>query len=371
MTDPRLPVLWICGASGAGKSVAAWALFEELAAAGKRVAYVDIDQLGMLYPEPDGDPGWHHALKAEALARMLPGYAGAGAQLLVVSGVTDPYAGPQLPPGTDLTLCLLAPDPAVLRQRILARGWGPAAADEAVAEDALLRAAPYVDVRLDTAALSVPETVARLRGLAHGRPREERQDERTSRAGTRVVLVTGPRAAGSSTVGFGFARGRWRAGRTTGFLDLQQLGFVARDGRTGSEPDLAIVQLAAMHELMTGRGAELLVVSGHLSVPDRALVRRALPRATVTVVRLRAGERTLREHVRARVGGSDARLAADDLAGAGPEQQDAVVSAALAEQRVLDASAADDAVLDVTGRTPAEVVADVEQLTGPSHPGPG
>ena len=48
---------------------------------------------------------------------------------------------------------------------------------------------------------------------------------------------------------------------------LQQLGFIARAGRTGSESALAVGQLAAMHELMTERGAELLVVSGHLSVP--------------------------------------------------------------------------------------------------------
>lgn len=346
-------MVWVWGASGAGKSVAAWALFEELA--GERVAYVDIDQLGMLYPLAGAD---HHALKAEALARLVPGYAAAGARLLIVSGVTDPHRAPQLP-GADLTVCLLAPDPAVLRERILARGWGEAAADEAVAEDALLRAAPYVDVRIDTAALSVPETVARLRELARLTDPAPETPDAASPASTGVVLVTGPRAAGSSTVGFGLARTRWRAGRRTGFLDLQQLGFLAADGRA-----LAVAQLAAMHELMTERGAELLVVAGHLSIADRALVRAALPRATVTVVRLRADERTLAEHVRSRVGGSDARLAADDLVGADQDHQAAVVAAALAEQQVLDRSAADDAVLDVTGRTPAEVVAEVERLTG-------
>jgi hypothetical protein len=157
-----------------------------------------------------------------------------------------------------------------------------------------------------------------------------------------------------------------RAGDRTGFLDLQQLGFIARNGRTGSELALAIGQLAAMHELMTERGAELLIVSGHLSVPDRALVRAALPRATVRVVRLRADERRLAEHVRDRVGGSDARLAADDLLGADQQHQDAVVVTALAEQLILDtAPADDDVVLDVSGRTPAEVITDVEPLTNP------
>ena len=369
MSGLRLPAIWVCGASGAGKSVAAWSLFQELAAAGTRVAYVDIDQLGMLYPAAVDDPGWHHALKGEALAAVLPGYAAAGAELLVVSGVVDPHEGPgkQLPPDTDLTLCLLSPDPAVLRERILARGWSQTDADEAAAESGLLQAAPFVDVRIDTTALSVAETVARLRDVAHvdGEARETRSAA-TSPSSTGVVLLTGPRAAGSSTVGFGLAVGRWRAGRRTGFLDLQQLGFIARGGRTDSESALAVRQLAAMHNLMTERGAELLIVSGHLSVPDRALVRAALPRATVTVVRLRADERTLAEHVRARVGGSDARLAADDLLGADQQHQDAVVAAALAEQHTLDtAPADDDAVLDVSGRSPAEVIADVEHLTNP------
>jgi adenylylsulfate kinase-like enzyme len=367
MSSPRLPVIWICGAAGAGKSAAAWDLFEEFATAGKRVAYIDIDQLGMLYPEADDDPGWHHAVKGEALATLVPGYVTAGAQLLIVSGVVDPDEGPRthLPPNTDLTLCLLSPDPAVLRRRILARGWSQADADEAAAENALLQAAPFVDVRIETTALSVAETVARLRDLVHfdDQARETRSGEFTSLSSTGVVLLTGPRAVGSSTVGFGLARGRWRAGRRTGFLDLQQLGFIAGDGRTSSESALAVGQLAAMHDLMTERGAELLVVSGHLSVPDRALVRAALPRAKMTVVRLRADERTLADHVRARVSGSDARLAADDLLGADQEHQDAVVAAALAEQHLLDTAPADDAVLDVSGRTPAEVVADVERLT--------
>ncbi len=367
MSNPRLPVIWICGAAGAGKSAAAWGLFEELVAAGKRVAYIDIDQLGMLYPEVDDDPGWHHAVKGEALATLMPGYATAGAQLLIVSGVINPHEGPRthLPPNTDLTLCLLSPDPAVLRRRILERGWGQADAEEAAAENAWLQSATFMDIRIETTALSVAETVARLRDFAHfdDRTRETRSGEFTSLSSTGVVMITGPRAVGSSTVGFGLARSRWRAGRRTGFLDLQQLGFIASDDRTNSESALAVGQLAAMHNLMTERGAELLVVSGHLSVPDRALVRAALPRAKMTVVRLRADERTLEEHVRARVSGSDARLAADDLLGADQEHQDAVVAAALGEQHLLDTSPADDAVLDVSGRTPAEVVADVERLT--------
>ena len=47
MLSSRLPVLWICGAPATGKSTVAWRLFG------------DVDQLGMLYPAPEGDADRH------------------------------------------------------------------------------------------------------------------------------------------------------------------------------------------------------------------------------------------------------------------------------------------------------------------------
>ena len=374
---PRLRVIWICGAAGAGKSVAAWALFEALATAGRRVAYVDIDQLGMLYPAADADLG-RHSLKAEALAALAPGYVAAQAQVLVVSGVVDVDTGPgtALAQDVDLTLCLLSPDPAALRERILARGRDEADAEEAVAEDAVLRDATFVDVAIATSGLSVTDTVSRLREFcwvpdhdpdvavdAGGRWCEVHGQVVCSPSDMDVVVVTGPRAAGSSTIGFGLNMGRWRAGRRTGFVDLQQLGFISgRGSRTANETTLAIGQLAVMHNLMSERGAELLVVSGQLAVSDRATLRAALRAAQVTLVRLRADSKTLREHVHSRAEGNQTRLAGDDLLDADQEHQDVVVASALDEQHVLDASAADDAVLEVSGRTATDVIAEVDIL---------
>lgn len=362
--SPRLRIVWICGAAGAGKSVAAWSLFEELAAAGQRVAYVDIDQLGMLYPAAEDDPE-RHSLKSRALAALTPGYLAAGAQILIVSGVVDVHVGPRaaLPPDLDLTMFLLSPDPNVLRERILARGRAEEDAEEAVAEDALLRNAEFVDVAIETAGLSVSETLARLPEFIGGLgPWSEAPGlVVTSAAGMDVIVVTGPRAAGSSTIGFGLAMRRWRADQRTGFVDLQQLGFISgRDGQVSSEATLAVRQLAVMHALLAERGAELLVVSGHLSVADRALLTATFPVARVTVVRLRADSESFEDHVRSRVEGSDARLAGDDLLGANRGHQERVVAAALAEQEVLDASAVDDVVLEVSGRIPADVVANLE-----------
>jgi len=85
MSSCNLPVLWICGAPGAGKSVTAWSLFEKVVREGVAVAYLDIDQLGMLYPESDDDPE-RFRLKIEALNALIPNYIASGAQALIVSG---------------------------------------------------------------------------------------------------------------------------------------------------------------------------------------------------------------------------------------------------------------------------------------------
>jgi predicted kinase len=67
----------------------------------------------------------------------------------------DPYVGPAqvLASDVDVTLCLLSADPAVLRERILARGWDEQDVDEAVAENAALREAGFIDVTLEAADL--------------------------------------------------------------------------------------------------------------------------------------------------------------------------------------------------------------------------
>jgi adenylylsulfate kinase-like enzyme len=43
MSD-RVPVLWIAGPGGVGKSTVSWQIFTELAAAGNPVAFADSDQ---------------------------------------------------------------------------------------------------------------------------------------------------------------------------------------------------------------------------------------------------------------------------------------------------------------------------------------
>jgi adenylylsulfate kinase-like enzyme len=57
-------VWWLLGPPCAGKSVTAWQLHDRLLA-GRPRALFDVDQVGMCYPAPAGDPD-RYALKSRA-----------------------------------------------------------------------------------------------------------------------------------------------------------------------------------------------------------------------------------------------------------------------------------------------------------------
>src|SRR5262245_36438170 len=117
-----LPVLWLYGPPGVGKTTVTWTLFVRLAREGVLTGYVDIDQLGMCYgpptpqdwaPEPAADPG-RHRLKARALDAVVANFQSAGARCVLVPGVTDPVRGVEadLVPHAALTTCRLRAEPA-------------------------------------------------------------------------------------------------------------------------------------------------------------------------------------------------------------------------------------------------------------------
>jgi hypothetical protein len=92
-----LPVLWICGPGGVGKTTAGWAYYARLAAAGVRAGFVDIDHLGMCYgpptarqwaPEPASDPA-RHRLKTLNLNAVAAHHRALGSRCLVVGGIAD------------------------------------------------------------------------------------------------------------------------------------------------------------------------------------------------------------------------------------------------------------------------------------------
>jgi hypothetical protein len=117
-----IPVLWITGPAGVGKSTVSWQLSTELAEAGVRVAFVDTDQLAMCYPAPPDDLG-RERIKARAFGALLPGYAIAGARCVVANGVLDPAMGLDMEsiPWADVLICRLRADRDELTGRFTAR----------------------------------------------------------------------------------------------------------------------------------------------------------------------------------------------------------------------------------------------------------
>jgi hypothetical protein len=109
--DAHIPVLWICGPAGVGKSTAAWRLYTELADSGVHVAFIDSDQLCMCYPAPAGDPGRQH-VKALNVGSLIRNFRSAGARCVIVNGVLGPAGlASWLLPEARVTVCRLASQP--------------------------------------------------------------------------------------------------------------------------------------------------------------------------------------------------------------------------------------------------------------------
>lgn len=352
--------LWVTGAPAVGKSVSAWATFQESAAPS---AYLDIDQLGMLYPERERDE-YGFAVKNDAYSAMMANYSSAGIERVLVSGVIDPRPNDEATrlAGNDIVYCLLTIADDVLRSRLHSRGWSDTEADEAIEEQSALKTVQDIKLAIATDGLSVSEVASRIQGhlvdLGNGKVREATK----SLATTRCVFVTGPRAVGCSSVGYALARSAWSAELRSGFVDLTQLSYVRRHGSQSlTDSFLGLSNLATLSNVFAMHEAELTIANGHLSESDEVeAFRRSFPDSVL--VRLRARPSTIESHIQERVAGTQARLTGDDLADATPEQQKAVLEMATDQQQRMDDNNIGDMVVDIDGLTAAEVAGRLQGL---------
>jgi adenylylsulfate kinase-like enzyme len=359
MEAPALPVLWLCGPPGVGKSAVAWEILTRLAGAGISTAHVDIDQLGICQPDPPSDPG-RHRIKARNLAAIIPSYGAAGARRLVVSGVVDPVRGvrPHLGalPGVELTLCRLRCDDAELARRLLGRGEPPDLLPSALEEAHRMECSDVAGAGVDTTGLSIDEVVARVlevdggwsdpEGLA-AVTGETASPASPSTAAGPILWLCGARAVGKSTIGFRVFQDVWRDGRRAAFLDLQQVGFLrplADDDRRRHR--LRARNLAAVWDGFRKAGFDCLVVVGPVDSPEvRRVYAEAVPAAALTLCRLDAGAAELARRVSIRGAGGGPPIAGDELRGLAPEALRTAAERAIAEASWLRRS--DDADLAV------------------------
>jgi adenylylsulfate kinase-like enzyme len=377
--NDRVPVLWLCGPPGVGKSTVSWQLFTELAATGVRVAFADTDQYCMCYPAPPGDPDRQY-VKALNVASVVSNFSAAGAQCVIVNGILD-AAGLQteLLPQADVTICRLRGRSDEIDRRFIARVGNADNIDDLLKqardEGRLMDQSTFADAVVDTTGRSEAEVAAAVRAAckdwpgfsgdlpsvhvpssgAHG-PADGRSDHDLRPAGGQVLLITGPTGVGKSTIGFPCYLSCLGAGLTAGYLDLDQLAFQrpADPGDPGSHR-LKARNLAAMWRNYRAAGATHLVAVGPMSTAaDFSIYAEALAGSSVTLARLRADSDELRLRVASRGAGGSWPQPGDPLVGQPPEFLAAAADQAVSESLALEQSGLGTAVVDTTGRTVAE-----------------
>jgi hypothetical protein len=340
-----VPVLWLCGPPGVGKTAVGWEVYTRLARARRAPAYVDIDQVGICYPPPAGDPA-RHALKARNLGALRGNFRGAGARCLVVSGVVDAGRGPEidLVGGDGITVCRLRVDPAELVTRVAGRGGSTAQPDAALREGELLDQSTFTDWCVDTTGLSVDEVAnrvcaqigdwPRVTGGTSGRQCRPPPSAAGEPLPGEVLWLCGPTGVGKSTVGFSAYLAVLRSGVRAAYVDVDQLGFWATKP---TDHLLRARNLAALGANFGSVGAHALVVVGPIATRSEAMVyEQALPTATFTWCRLHANRGELTRRILSRGQGGSWSQPGDPLRGRPIKDLLEVTNRAVADAQSLE-----------------------------------
>ncbi|MFB9566601.1 AAA family ATPase [Saccharopolyspora hordei] len=367
-TDERaIPVLWVCGPPGVGKTAVAWQLHTQLTQAGIGSAYVDLDQLGICYPEPAGDAG-RHRVKTANLRAVVAHFRAAGAQCVLVSGVVDTARGVAAEdlPRARLLLCRLRADHAELTRRFRHRQGAGAEVREVLREADALDAGG-IGVCVDTTGRTVEETAALVRQRCGNWPAEAEvpagsgaAPQRASRAGGEVLWLCGPTGVGKSATGFAVYLRTLRAGRTAAYVDLDQLAFHPRGGHR-----LTAANLAALWDTYHGAGARHLVITGPAeNTTAITTCTQALPAARFAVCRLHATAEHLAHRITLRGRGEGWPQPGDPLPGLAAAQLHRVAEDAAAQAQALERAELGDVRVDTSARTVDQVVDEVLARTG-------
>ena len=379
MAEAAIPVLWLCGPPGVGKSTASWQLYTELADSGVPVAFADTDQLRMCYPAPAGDPGRQHVMTLNAAA-VISNFRSAGARCVIVNGALGPAGlATGLLPEARVTLCRLRASAGEVERRFTARRGRRDGIDELLREVRdeirLMDASSFADACVDTTGIAAVDVPRLVRAACDDWPGfTGRLEEAGGRvpvqpgpaAGGRVALITGPSGVGKSTTGFCFYLKCLGAGLTAGYVDLAQVGFLRP--ATAADPGghrLKARNLAAIWRNYRAVGATHLVVTGTItSGADLRLYTDELQGAGVAHIRLRAGGAELRRRIMTRGAGGSWPEPGDRLRGQPAEFLAGAVRQAVQAAEALDQSDVGGLAIDTTGLSPDESASMIRQAAG-------
>ncbi|HEU5391509.1 MAG TPA: hypothetical protein VFV73_36975 [Streptosporangiaceae bacterium] len=181
-----------------------------------------------------------------------------------------------------------------------------------------------------------------------------------------VLLICGPPGVGKSTIGFQLYRRYLHDGRTAGYVDLDQIGFIrpSPDDDPGRHR-LKAGNLAAMWRTYHAAGARHLVATGPVESDEALRIYvRALPAARVTAVRLHADRAELARRIMTRGAGGSWPQPGDPLRGQPREKLLLVADRAAAEARALERVAAGMVRIDTDGLTVTVAVDAIAAVAG-------
>jgi adenylylsulfate kinase len=147
-----VPVVWITGTVGSGKTTIAFAVSAILTSAGRPHALVDLDELTRCYPKP-ADDRFHTVLAFRNLAALWANYRDAGAERLILSAVTEDRVADlerlaAAVPGAKPVVVRLRADRDVIRSRLRRRHV------DGLGLDWHLTRAPVLEAILDAAGVA-------------------------------------------------------------------------------------------------------------------------------------------------------------------------------------------------------------------------
>jgi len=169
-----------------------------------------------------------------------------------------------------------------------------------------------------------------------------------------AILVTGPRAVGTSMVAWQVLMDSVASDHCTGYLDLEQLGFLAPDLQSASLVT-KLANVATCWKGLRDQGAERLVLCGHLDGRGVTAFRQLMP--SLRVVALTAEPDTLLPRAARRRRHKDVWLPGDDLFGCDGDHLRDVVSQAATWQAERA-----DLVVNTDGMMPNEIAARITPL---------
>jgi predicted ABC-type ATPase len=375
----RVPVLWICGPAGVGKSTASWRLYTELASSGVRVAFADSDQLCMCYPAPAGDPGRQH-VKALNAGSMISNFCRAGAQCVIVNGVLGP-AGLEtgLLPDARVTICRLRASADEVERRFIVRDGRRPGTEELLQEirdeNRLMDESSFADACVDTTGVPAGDVPGLVRAACEDWPGftgrlAEAAGQVSARPGPaiggRVALITGPAGVGKSTIGFRLYMKCLSAGLTAGYVDLRQIGFLQPPAKDDpGNQRLKARNLAAIWRNYRAAGATHLVATGMIaSQADLRLWTGELPGTDIALTRLRARSGELRRRIMSRGAGGSWPEPGDRLRGQSAEFLAGVADQAVQAAEALDRSDVGGVAVDTTSLSPDESAGMIRDSNG-------